>query len=377
MKKLNLLNSLIFVLALQSSVSMMAMTREQFRQELIASYNAYKNGGKNKQELIAKLDAMIKEVEGVTDLGAQELIFAQLNKDLGVDVLQLRNSLKPSYFTKKNVAIATAATLIAGYEAFKAYQAFTKPESLKSVATREYFKTFGKKLAELHKQDLSKATAFVKGLGTAINDRMYSRRAQWGNFGKVAAIENNYNQAVNLGESMSELGEFVRENPISFDGSIVPVTRNTEWQVAQPVKPSMFSRASSALSNLKNAATSKLANAAQVVSNSSKNALEKVGTAGSKLYRRINPIKPVNDTSFSPVGITDIEHGIVSRADEAYALSQVRFSEDLTPRELDIISRVNNAEALSQLGNVASDMSDLAQREAVEQLRDQLVGFTW
>jgi len=112
MKKLNLLNSLVFVLASQSSINI---------------------------------------ISSETDTNS---------------------SIAKKYLTKKNVAIAAVA-VVATYELAKVYQAFVaKPELKKPISEiADYAKTMAKEIIELNKKDLNKVTSAIKSLGSTIKTK--------------------------------------------------------------------------------------------------------------------------------------------------------------------------------------------------------------
>lgn len=87
------------------------------------------------------------------------------------------DACKRSCFNKKNAAIA-AVTFVAGYEVFKVYQAFAKPELLKPVTeTSNYFKTFGKEMLELNKKDFATISCKIKNFGVAVKNTLQVRTA--------------------------------------------------------------------------------------------------------------------------------------------------------------------------------------------------------
>lgn len=132
MKKLNLLNSLVFVLASQSSISMIAKEGEVILVTEIRTIPAYV-----KYENSSTTKAYLK-----------------------------------SYLTKKNAAIAAVA-VVATYELAKFYQAFaTKPELKKPISEiTDYAKTMAKEIFELNKKDLNNATSAIKNLGSTIKTK--------------------------------------------------------------------------------------------------------------------------------------------------------------------------------------------------------------
>lgn len=146
MKKLNLLNSLIFALALQSSVGMMAVTE----QELIESYKTYQKDGSNKQELVGQIDEMIASAESYNHQ-VKDGIYSRLQTDLGIDIRQLRSNLQSSLFNKKNMAIAAVGAL-AVYEVWKATQAY------KNLTGKNFFN----EIVNLHKNDANAIAGLAK-----------------------------------------------------------------------------------------------------------------------------------------------------------------------------------------------------------------------
>jgi len=112
MKKLNLLNSLVFVLASQSSINMIASETDT------------------------------------------------------------NSSIAKKYLTKKNAAIAAVA-VVATYELAKVYQAFVaKPELKKPISEiTDYAKTMAKEIIELNRKDLNNVTSAIKSLGSTIKTK--------------------------------------------------------------------------------------------------------------------------------------------------------------------------------------------------------------